>query len=56
MYSRDAKAIDSQIWFDLMKPATWQEVLHIILSGETNKAAGIDGVNCDLIRLLVEDS
>src|SRR6185503_7120053 len=56
MYNRDAKAIGSQVWLDLMKPATWQEVLNIILSGETNKAAGIDGVNCDLIRLLVEDS
>jgi len=56
MYNRDAKSIGSQVWLDLMKPATWQEVLNIILSGETNKAAGIDGVNCDLIRLLVEDS
>ena len=39
-----------------MRETTWQEVLNIITKSETNKAAGIDGVNCDLVRLLVEDS
>jgi len=39
-----------------MRPVSWQDALDVILSNETNRAAGIDGVNCDLVRLLVEDS
>lgn len=39
-----------------MASASWQEVLRIILGNEREKAAGIDGVNGDLVRLLVEDS
>src|SRR6185436_4932636 len=56
MYSRQAKNIDSDVWKELMRPVSWQEALDVILSNETNRAAGIDGVNCDLVRLLVEDS
>ena len=56
MYNRHAKNIDSEVWKELMRPVSWQEALDVILSNETNRAAGIDGVNCDLVRLLVEDS
>ena len=56
MYNRNAKGIDAEIWSDLMKPCSWKEVLKIVLDGGTNKAAGVDGVNSDLVRLLVEDS
>src|SRR6185503_5078639 len=41
MYNRDAKAIHAQVWKELMRQTTWQEVLSIILKSETNKAAGI---------------
>jgi hypothetical protein len=39
-----------------MKPIDWTELLKIILDSGANKAAGFDGVNCDLVKLLVEDS
>ena len=56
MYCRDAKGIDPNIWKDLMASASWQEVLRTVLDNEREKAAGIDGVNGDLVRLLIEDS
>ena len=39
-----------------MKPADWREVLGIIQSNSQNKAAGLDGVNTDLVFLHAEDS
>ena len=56
MYSRTSKNISSEVWKDLMKPTSWKELLEVILQSEKEKAAGIDGVSCDLVRLLVEDS
>ena len=56
MYSRDAKGIDQDTWRDLMKPCTSSELLQTILEGGKEKAAGYDGVNADLVRLLTVDS
>ena len=56
MYDRNAKSIAPEVWKDLMAPTNWRELLQIILHSEKEKAAGVDGVSCDLVRLLVEDS
>ena len=56
MYSRDAKGIDQDTWRDLMKPCTSSELLQTILEGGKEKAAGYDGVDADLVRLLTMDS
>jgi hypothetical protein len=56
MYNRDAKEINADIWDPLMKAVTWPEVLKTISEAEQGKAAGYDGVSCDLVRLLCEDS
>jgi len=56
MYNRNAKNIPSDVWADLMMPTDWKELLEVIQSTGSNKAAGIDGVSSDLVKLLVEDS
>jgi Reverse transcriptase (RNA-dependent DNA polymerase) len=56
MYSRDAKGIDQGTWKDLMRSCTDPELLQTILESGKQKAAGYDGVNSDLVRMLVEDS
>jgi hypothetical protein len=56
MYNRKAKGILATTWADLMKPVNWQEILKIILQTDSGKAAGWDGVNSDLVRLLTEDA
>ena len=56
MYSRQAKGIPSATWSNLMKPVDWKEVLQTIKSSDSEKAAGLDGVNSDLVKILTEDS
>jgi hypothetical protein len=52
MYSRNAKNISDQVWENLMKPASWSEVLDTIRQTDTDKAAGYDGVSSGLLRML----
>ena len=56
MYNRNAKGIPASMWCDIMNPVDWREVLKTIKDAGTEKAAGWDGVNSDLVRLLTEDS
>ena len=56
MYNRNAKSIPSNTWDKLMTPVEWREVLSTIHQTGVEKAAGWDGVNSDLVRLLTEDS
>ena len=54
MYSRQAKGISSATWSNLMKPVDWKEVLQTIKSSGSEKAAGLDGVSSDLVKILTE--
>jgi len=51
MYNRQAKGITQDTWSGLMDPADWKEIRAVIASNGSNKSAGWDGVNCDLIEL-----
>ena len=55
MYSRNAKGIKQEIWKELMRPVTKSEMLQTIKGIPRDKAAGYDGVNINLIKLLAED-
>ena len=39
-----------------MKEASWTEILEVIRSNGSEKAAGLDGVSCDLVRMYTEPS
>lgn len=39
-----------------MKPVDWKEVLQTIKSSGSEKAAGLDGVSSDLVKILTGDS
>ena len=56
MYNRQAKGINQNTWEGLMRPADWKEIRSVIASNGSNKSAGWDGVNCDLVDLHSEDS
>ena len=56
MYNRQAKGIDADTWSDLMKPTDWKEVRNVINENGSEKSAGWDGVNCDLVNLHCENS
>src|SRR6185295_9150168 len=56
MYNRQAKGINLNTWTNLMAPADWKEVRKVIAANGPHKAAGLDGVNCDLVELHCEDS
>src|SRR3954462_9511750 len=43
-------------WTGLMDSASWKDIREIIVSNGSNKSAGWDGVNCDLVELHTEDS
>jgi hypothetical protein len=43
------------MWAELMRPTNWREVLRTIRETGKHKAAGLDGVNSDLLRMLTED-
>ena len=55
MYSRNAKGIKQEIWKELMRPVTKSEMLQTIKGIPRDKAAGYDGVDINLIKLLAED-
>ena len=48
MYNRQAKGIKEETWAGLMDPTDWKEIRDVITS---NKSAGLDGVNCDLVEI-----
>ena len=56
MYNRNAKRIEEKTWEKLMETVGWKEIFSTIMTSESGKAAGYDGVSSDLIRLLTEDS
>lgn len=56
MYRRNAKGISDSVWSNLMKEASWIEILEVIRSNGSEKAAGMDGVSCDLVRMYAEPS
>ena len=56
MYNRGAKGISLDTWSGLMDPTDWKEIRRIIVSNGSQKSAGYDGVNCDLVELHSEDS
>ena len=56
MYHRGAKGVNEKVWNGLMKEANWRDVLQVILSNGHGKSSGYDGVTCDLVCLLSEDS
>ena len=56
LYHRGAKGVNERVWMDLVNETKWKDVLHVILSNGHGKSAGYDGVSCDLVCLLSEDS
>ena len=48
--------MNENVWMGLMNETNWKDVLHVILSNGHGKSAGYDGVTCDLVCLLSEDS
>jgi len=56
MYNRQAKGITQATWSGLMDRTDWKEVRDVIASNGSNKSAGWDGVNCDLVELHSESS
>ena len=58
MYNRKAKNIPDHTWTNLMKEPSTSEILETIKKIPNDKAAGYDGVEINLIKLLVakEDS
>ena len=54
MYDRKAKNIPSHIWQDLIREPPPSEILEVIKKIPNDKAAGYDGVEINLIKLLVE--
>jgi len=55
MYSRSAKNIPSHTWSDLMMEPSIGEILTTIKKIPADKAAGYDGVEINLIKLLTEE-
>ena len=54
MYNRSAKNLPSHIWSDLMTDPSAAEILTTINKIPNDKAAGYDGTNINLIKLLAE--
>jgi hypothetical protein len=53
---KQAKGIKQETWASLMGPTGWKEVRDVIASNGSNKSAGWDGVNCDLVEMHSESS
>ena len=55
MYDRKTKNISDHTWMNLMKEPSASELLKTIKQIPRDKAAGYDGVEINLIKLLTED-
>jgi len=55
MYDRKTKNISDETWMNLMKEPSASELLKTIKQIPRDKAAGYDGVEINLIKLLTED-
>jgi hypothetical protein len=55
MYNRKAKNIPDSVWEGLMKEPSIEEILKTIKGIPNDKAAGYDGIDINIIKLLAED-